>query len=45
MKRLTSVLALLLILTALPAFSADKAKALYEKGHDRRSPAGLRDGL
>ncbi len=45
MKRLTSALALLLILTALPAFSTDKAKALYDKGHDCRGPAGLRSGI
>ncbi len=34
MKRLISALALLLLLTALPAFSTDKAKALYKQGHD-----------
>lgn len=34
MKRLTSALALLLLLAALPAFSTDKAKALFEKGRN-----------
>ena len=34
MKRLTPVLALLLIVATLPAFATDKAKVLYNKGRD-----------
>ena len=45
MKRLTRVLALLLIFGTLPAVATDKAKALYKKGLRCRDPAGLRDGL
>jgi hypothetical protein len=38
MKRLTRVLALLLIFGTLPAVATDKAKAFYKQGLDDESP-------